>query len=120
MQDINFCASTISIWQMVGYFFLIVKILIPIVLILKGILALGKAVISDDDKEIKKNTSSLIQKFIIAVFIFFLPALMSSLYPMIKGFDEVKSDYDVCMECITKPKGNICKTTVDNYNSNNS
>ena len=92
----GFCASTITIWQAIGYVLLIVKIVIPMVLI-----------------------SSLIKKFIIAVVIFFLPTIMSSIYPLITGFNQVKSDYDVCMECVTKPKGIECMKRVEEFNENN-
>ena len=34
----GFCASTITIWQALGYVLLIVKIVIPIVLIIIGII----------------------------------------------------------------------------------
>ena len=115
----GFCASTITIWQAIGYVLLIVKIVIPIVLIIIGIIALGKAVISDDEKEVKKGISSLIKKFIIAVVIFFLPTIMSAIYPLITGFNQVKSDYDVCMECVTKPKGIECMKRVEEFNENN-
>ena len=115
----GFCQSTITVWQNLGYILIIVKILLPIVLIVMGILTLGKAVISDDDKEIKKGIRSLINKFIIAVVIFFLPSIMNGIYPLITGFDAVKNDYDVCMECFSKPKSSKCIKRVEKYNMNN-
>ena len=116
----GFCASTITIWQGLGYVLLIFKIVLPISLIVLGIITLGKAVISDDDKEVKKGIRGLITKFIIAVVIFFLPSIMNGIYPLITGFDMVEKDYDVCMECFTHPKGNYCLKKVEVYNENNS
>lgn len=116
----GFCASTITIWQGLGYVLLIFKIVLPIALIVLGIITLGKAVISDDDKEVKKGIRGLITKFIIAVVIFFLPSIMNGIYPLITGFDMVEKDYDVCMECFTHPKGYYCLKKVEVYNENNS
>ena len=71
----GFCASTITIWQGLGYVLLIFKIVLPILLIVIGIITLGKAVITDDDKEVKKGIKGLIVKFIIAVVTFFYQTL---------------------------------------------
>ena len=58
----NFCAETSNIWRTVGYFLLVFKIVIPIILIILGMVDLGKAVISSDDKIIvylDKNTGDI-------------------------------------------------------------
>ena len=57
-MGINFCTNTANIWQIVGYVLLIFKIVIPILLIIFGILDLGKAVIASKEDEIKKATGS--------------------------------------------------------------
>lgn len=115
----GFCASTITVWQGLGYVLLIFKIVLPILLIVLGIIALGKAVISDDDKEIKKCIKGLVTKFIIAIVIFFLPSIMNGIYPLITGFDMVEQDYDVCMQCFTHPKGEYCLNKIAIYEKNN-
>ena len=55
----GFCANTANIWQIVGIVLLVVKIVIPILLIIWGMLDLGKAVVAAKDDEIKKATKSL-------------------------------------------------------------
>jgi len=50
----------------------IVQIIIPIVLIIFGIIDLGKAVIASDEKEIKAAQSRLIKRCIYAAAIFFV------------------------------------------------
>ena len=52
--------------------FPIIQIGIPILLILFGSLDLGKAVISNDDKEIKGATTKLIKRALIALAVFFI------------------------------------------------
>lgn len=107
----GFCAQTAGIWQFAGYVVMVLKILIPAILIIIGIIALGKAVISDDDKEIKTAVNSLIKKFIVAVCIFFVPSLVSALFSVVNGFGDVQADYQVCVKCITSPNGSTCKTS---------
>ncbi len=55
----------------------IVQILIPIVLIIYGVIDLGKAVIASDEKEIKAAQSRLIKRCIYAAAIFFVVTFVS-------------------------------------------
>lgn len=59
--------------------FPIIQIGIPIILIIMGSLDLGKAVLSNDEKEIKGATSKLIKRAIAAIAVFFVVTLVSLL-----------------------------------------
>ena len=110
----GFCATTAPVWQFAGYAVLVLKIVIPSILIILGIVALGKAVIAADDKEIKTAVNSLIKKFIAAVIIFFIPNIVSALFGIVSGFQSVKPDYDVCVKCITSPNSKNCTNNISN------
>ncbi|MDE6284887.1 MAG: hypothetical protein K2M17_04005 [Bacilli bacterium] len=100
----GFCANTADIWQLVGVFLLVFKIVIPIILIIFGMIDLGKAVISSDDKAVTKATKSLMMRAISAVVIFFVPTLVGLIFSLIGTFNsDVKADFEVCRKCITKP-----------------
>ena len=60
--------------------FPIIQIGIPILLILMGTIDLGKAVMSNDDKEIKGATGKLIKRAIAAVAVFFVVTLVSVVF----------------------------------------
>lgn len=108
----GFCAQTATLWQFVGYILLIMKIIVPAALIIIGIITLGKAVISSEEKDMKNGVKSMIKKFITAVIIFFIPTIVSALFGFVRGFDEVKEDYTVCSKCISNPRSNYCETKV--------
>ncbi len=110
----GFCYQTSGIWQFAGYGVMIFKIVIPVILIILGIVALGKAVISNDEKDIKTAINSMIKKFIAAVVIFFVPSIVSALFSAIGSFSDVKEDYEVCVKCITGPNKQTCKNAVTN------
>ena len=57
--------------------FPIVQIGIPILLVVFGTLDLGKAVMSNDEKEIKGATSKLIKRAIMAVAVFFVTTIVT-------------------------------------------
>lgn len=99
----GFCTGTANIWQVVGILLLVFKIVIPILLIIFGMIDLGKAVIASKDDEIKKATKSLMMRAISAVVIFFIPTLIGIIMGLVGGFGNVKSDFDVCRSCITNP-----------------
>ena len=112
----SFCTSTANVWQFVGYFLFIFKIVIPLLLIILGMIDLGKAVVSNDDKEVKNATSKLAKRAVAGVVIFFIPTLVGFIFNIVGGFSDVKSTYDGCKSCIVNPLGSNCKTWADAAN----
>lgn len=100
---ISFCADAQPIFYTIGMFLLVFKIVIPILLIIWGMIDLGKAVISSDEKAVSKATKSLLNRFIAGVCIFFIPTLVSIIFKMVGSFGEVKDQYDICAACISNP-----------------
>lgn len=111
-ENLGFCSSTANLWQFFGILLLLFKIVIPVILIIIGVISLGKAVISDDDKELKKCLSLMLKKFIVAVCIFFIPTIVTMLFGLVTDFNEVKDDYEACKTCIIKPNGDSCTKMV--------
>ena len=107
----NFCTETSNIWRTVGYFLLVFKIVIPIILIILGMVDLGKAVISSDDKAVSKAAKSLLMRVIAAVCIFFVPTIVSFVIQLVDT--SVDNKNEVCAKCISSPGGKVCS---DAYN----
>ena len=111
----GFCKATANVWQILGYVLLVFKIVIPLLLIIYGIIDLGKAVIASKDDEIKKATTSLTKRAIAAVVIFLLPTIVSFIMGIISDFNDRKADFDICKKCITNPGGKgECAAWADN------
>ena len=109
----TFCADTANIWRTVGYFLLVFKIVIPIILIILGMIDLGKAVISSDDKAISKSVKSLAMRLIAAVVIFFIPTIVSFVIQLVDT--SVDDQNEVCARCISSPNGETCDHAYDNF-----
>ena len=106
---------TANIWQILGYVVLIFKIVIPLLLIVFGMVDLGKAVVSSDDKAISKSVSSLVKRFIAAVVIFFVPTIVSAIFNILGLISTDKdSDYLNCIACVTDAGGSECIDLVSN------
>ena len=97
----GFCYKTASIWQVIGYVFLVLKILIPVVIIILGIVNLAKAVISNDEKAISKTTMSLM---VLGLFIFFIPLIVTSIFNLLGLFVQYSDDFKNCLNCVTSPR----------------
>lgn len=110
----GFCANSADIWQVVGIVLLVFKIVIPILLIVFGIMDLGKAVVGSKDDEVKKSIRSLAMRAIAAVVIFFIPTLVTIILGLISGFGDLNEDFEVCKACITRPNGDECSRYLSN------
>ena len=107
---LDFCSKTANIWQVLGYVVMVIKIIIPLLLIIFGMVDLGKAVISSDDKAISKAVNQLIRRFIAAVVVFFIPTIVSALFNALSIMSsEEQKDYNVCVQCVTNVGS--CDTT---------
>lgn len=66
----------------------IIQIGIPILLIIFGSIDLGKAVMANDDKEIKGATGKLIKRAIAAVVVFFIPFIVNLVMNLVATADD--------------------------------
>lgn len=100
-----------EIWQFIGKILFVFKIAIPLLLIVFGMIDLGKAVIASDDKEIKNATTKLMKRAIAGVVIFFVPTLVGFIFSIVNGFGSVKNTYEYCKNCIVNPYSTDCPAT---------
>ena len=94
-----FCAGTAKIWQLVGRILTIFKIVIPLLVIIFGMIDLGKAVVASKDDEIKKAAKQLLIRIIAGICVFFVPTIVAFAF----GLANNTPDGTVCVNCI---KGN--------------
>lgn len=111
MDFSSFCSDSATIWKLVGWVFMVFKIVIPLLLIILGSIDLGKAVISGKSEDVSKNAKSLAMRAIAAVCIFLVPSLVGIIISWIGEItgDDLNDDYKICAQCITSP-GN-CDTS---------
>ena len=97
----GFCVSTQDVWIFVGKIVTIIKIIIPAILVVLGIISFGKAVIADDDKEIKSAVTKLIKKVVLGVFIFFIPTILSAIFGLVLPKDaNSNNDFACCIDYV--------------------
>ena len=79
---------------------IIIKIIVPVLLIIIGMVSLFKAFIDEDQGAFSKALSGFIFKLVIGVFVFLLPSILSAMINLINGTDKVKSEFEACSTCL--------------------
>lgn len=92
--------NVMKVLKLFSVLFIILKVAIPLIIVILGIISLVKVIISDDQNMLSNAISSLIKRFIIGVFIFFIPTLISTIIGYIDDADNVTSEYRACTECL--------------------
>ena len=91
---------------------LIIKIVVPILLIIFGMLDLGKAVVASKEDEIKKGQQLFLKRVVSAVIVFFVIQIVQLLI----GFISKDSDVTKCFNCFVNGKintGNYDRGCID-------
>lgn len=99
----NVCNNTdiLSAIRIAGVIISIIKIVIPLLIIIFGMIDFGKVVTSSDEKEINKSTGRLIKRIIAGVLIYFIPTIVLSLFDFLELSDIHKSEnFYKCTTCL--------------------
>ena len=88
-------------FKMVHVFISIAKVLIPIIIIVKLIIDLSRAVIASKDDEIKKVWNKAPKMLIAALIVFVIPILINYLFDTLVKYQETASDFAGCSTCLT-------------------
>ena len=106
-----FCSQLIPVWTVVGYVIFAIKIVVPLLLIVTGMITLAQAVMKQKAEEIKTAQQLLIKKIIAAVLVFFVVTIVTLIVNLVSD----GADWKSCAQCATnpfKPEYN-CSLTVD-------
>ena len=87
------CATLVPIMTLIGYVIFGIKVVVPVILILVGMMDLAKAIMGKDDSEIKKAQSSLIKK-IVAVCVYLIVTIVGLVMNLIGN-----EDWKQCADC---------------------
>ena len=109
----EFCSDTSPIWRFAGYILYMIKIIVPLIIIVLGIIDLFKAVTSNDEKAISKAAFAVGKRIIMGVAIFFVPTIVSFVFSLVAAD---KSNYKTCVDCLLHPRDNSCRNAVCDVN----
>lgn len=87
----------------------IIKIAVPVLLIIFGMLDLGKAVVAAKEDEIKKGQQTFIKRAVAAVIVFFVIQIVQIIVRFVSGNDQSVAG---CFNCFINGKSEVgaCET----------
>lgn len=99
LGNITWNESTLVIPEITVLVVNIIKIAIPIILIIMGMLDLGKAVMSNDEKEMKGAQTKLIKRVIYAIMVFLVVSLVQLLFGVLGKNAGGEANIQSCISC---------------------
>ena len=112
IEEINICSSentTLKVFQVIGYILFILKILVPIIIIVLGVIEFGKAALSGDEKANTTSFKTLMMRIITGLTIFFIPTILDFALSLVQGTKDAASKYEGCTTCMLDPFSEDCK-----------
>lgn len=92
--------GVIKAFRVLAYVIKILQVLAPSIIIVTGIVNGAKALMTEEDGGAKKIATELIQKVIIACFIFFIPVIVRAMMHYANGYDQTEAQFTKCGECL--------------------
>ena len=104
-EEFNFCdvsqnPEVLAGFRLGGIVLMIIKIVIPIVLIIMGMIDMSKAVIASDQGAIKKSAIVFGKRALAAVLIFFVPTIMQAIFESIDAWKDKSGEFNPCLKCL--------------------
>ena len=94
----QFCDELAPVLGVVGWVIFGIKVAVPIILIVVGMIDLAKAVVGKDDNAIKTAQQLLVKRAISAAIVFLVATLVGVIMMIVNG-----EDYKKCTGCLNRP-----------------
>lgn len=112
IMTVSFCEETANIWKVVGEVLDIIRIVIPLIIIVLGMLDLGKIVLSGDSKAMKESQRMFIKRLIYGLAIFFVTTIVKLVFSLVET-NIAKDESKICWTCAARPNSKDCTKYAD-------
>ena len=115
--DIDFCTETANTWKVIGVGVSIIKIMVPILIIITGMLPFFKAIMKGTPEELMAAFKTLLFKILAGLIVFLAPAIVTATIELLVDYDDNNSTIKVCTSCVNSPNGGVCEGAINEYKS---
>ena len=107
----DFCLQpeTMTASRVLGYFIIVAKIFVPLLIIVWGTFDFVKIVTAGTQDSLKKEATKFGIRVLIGIFIFFVPTLIDVAFESFVYYRVVSDDYANCEKCIFHPSKGNCQ-----------
>ena len=101
----NFCSepSVKQVTKFFGFFILLLKFIVPILIIVKGMFLFYNAMVKGGTDDLAKNAKELLLKIFLGLLVFYIPSLIRGILDLYNDFASVRSEYTECADCLLDP-----------------
>ena len=102
----SFCSSSNyqKITKFIGWAISVVKVLVPVLLLIFGLIDFYKAVMASKDDALSKSMKTFIIRVAAAILIFFLPSMITFIFTLIDDWNkDYETNYRACTICLSDP-----------------
>lgn len=106
-SKLKFCeyGGTRRMFKIIGMAISIIKILVPVILIITGVITLSKTIISGKEDDLKGSFVIFAKKIVAGLIIFAIPSVLDYTFDTLVGYDD--SSFTACSKCMLNP--NSCQ-----------
>ena len=115
---IDFCEneSMLRAFAIIRVFITVVKVMVPLLIIIKTTIDLTKAIIASNDNQIKEITTKIPRRLIAGLIIFLIPTLINYIFNALVPMQDTASSFASCTTCMTT--ASECDTLIDIAHAN--
>lgn len=95
----SMCTTLAPVWTIFGYVIWAIKIVVPLLLIVSGMITMAQAIMKKDEKDIKNAQNFLVKKLIAAVIVY----LIITATGMVVNLVSKNANYETCAHCAFHP-----------------
>lgn len=103
VDESTMCTNLIPVWTIFGYVIWGIKIVVPLLLIVSGMITMAHAVMEKDEKKIKDAQNLLVKKVIAAVIVYLVITITGVVVKLVSG-----PEYKDCADCAFSPFEGEC------------
>lgn len=104
MYILGMCEELKVVWTLFGYVIWAIKVVVPLLLIISGMITMAKAVMEKKEDDIKKAQNLLIKKVIAAVIVYLVITITKVVISLV-----ATGDWETCVECAFNPFSGNCE-----------
>ena len=105
MSNICDYSSVLRTLKVLYYILMIIKVVLPIVLIISGIVIYAKATMNGTEEEIKKATSLFFKKLVSGLLVYIIPTFITALIGVLNAeYKSLSVNYGSCNVCLSMPE----------------
>src|SRR5574344_575638 len=98
--DVNENPGVMAAFKLGSIVITIIKIVVPIILIVFGMIDMAKAVVDGKDGAVIKQAIVFGKRIVACVLIFFVPSIILAIFNTVDSWDSTKSKFSSCFDCL--------------------